>query len=69
MTRPASTAILILLQTMYIHRNVRFAESSRAPALWRQDQVVNHQNMVLLPKSVKGDFSYLREKIRYQNAM
>ena len=52
-----------------MHRNVRFAESSRAPALWRQDQDVNLQNMVLLPESVKGDFSYLQEKIRYQNAM
>ena len=69
MTRPASTAILILLQTMYMHRNVRFAESSRAPALWRQDQDVNHQIMVLLPESVKGHFLCLREKIRYQNAM
>ena len=32
-----------------MHRNVWFAGSSRAPALWRRYRDVNNQNMAMLP--------------------
>ena len=32
-----------------MNHNVWFAESSRAPALWRHDRDVNNQNMAMLP--------------------
>ena len=33
-----------------IYRNVSLAQRSRAPALWRHDQDVSHQNILSIPE-------------------
>ena len=45
-----------------MHRNVWFAESSRAPALWRHDRNISNQNMAMLLPIFQGRLAMLTDE-------